>query len=894
MKSKIIKTRKKFSWKWINFFSPIIKKVRNRQEISGENLIEEPGKNPSRRIVLVVFASIVIFGLLWVAMRYVLATMSAFKMYGQKLFTGGVDTSMLFENAFNFEIIRIPWNVLLLMVLGAIILGYISTRKLGYSMKSVAFGQKGDSRLATIKEIEEQYPKIPDHHDTFKGYGGIPVSHYKSSYYIDTDTVHNIVIGTSRSGKGQTEVLPMLDILSRAEKQSSLVINDPKGELYNASVDTLKKRGYDVYLLNMADGSQSMSYNPLSLIVKTWLQGDVEGGMQLVNTLTYTLYHDDKAGQNAWVYEGAQKAVNGMIIALIEYCVDNDMVDKITLNNVIDMLNELGTVEYTKDPNNAFDKSNLLDEFFKSLPQGNIAKREFGSTSFSGDKAKGSIYSTIIQKLSVFSMPKNARMTSMNTLDFKTVGFPKYMSFKMPAKFYNKRIKMIFIDDNGEQKGNYTIKVGFGGFVEYNFADSLKTGDKVLIRYIDEESGKRSSSSFELDMGKDDPHHVVDLKPISNKLHLENTKFVYSDKPTAIFMKIPDFDSSNNDLASIFVSQLYSELAKQCSYVAGGKTIKRVHFLLDEFGNMIPIKDMDQIMTVSAGRNILFSLFLQSYAQLFNAYGKENGQTIKENGQNQVLIKTTDKDTINEFSDGAGKKTIENGNVNKSMLNINQSMNVNADSMPLLPNERLISMLEGEMLVLRPLHRQDLKHRRIRPFPIFNTKQTIMPYAYTFLTDDFDPSNDPNMLDIYSPHADLDLKSLSIDFHDFVTFDAKAEAAYKKEHPMSNMQESDNTAEDNDFGDTDQNTYSNTISSPQINPRTTYRVKTDESDSKTKSEFIDKVQSFEHDGKLNSVQSRNLQDGYSKGDTKQIMSVLSNLPESPMQRTLLKVFNESK
>ena len=82
------------------------------------------------------------------------------------------------------------------------------------------------------------------------------------------------------------------------------------------------------------------------------------------------------------------------------------------------------------------------------------------------------MHSTIIQKLSVFSMPKNARMTSMNTLDFKTVGFPKYMSFKMPAKFYNKRIKMIFIDDNGEQKGNYTIKVGFGGFVEYNFADS--------------------------------------------------------------------------------------------------------------------------------------------------------------------------------------------------------------------------------------------------------------------------------------------------------------------------------------------------------------------------------------------------------------------------------------
>lgn len=107
-----------------------------------------------------------------------------------------------------------------------------------------------------------------------------------------------------------------------------MVINDPKGELYAAASETLRKRGYKVYLLNLADPSQGMAYNPLQLIVKAWMQGDVETAMQLVNSLTYTLYHEEKAGANSWVYEGAQKAVNGMIIALIEYCIKHNCPEK--------------------------------------------------------------------------------------------------------------------------------------------------------------------------------------------------------------------------------------------------------------------------------------------------------------------------------------------------------------------------------------------------------------------------------------------------------------------------------------------------------------------------------------------------------------------------------------
>ncbi|MBE7106147.1 hypothetical protein FT637_25000 [Bacillus cereus] len=95
--------------------------------------------------------------------------------------------------------------------------------------KNVVWNQKGDSRFTTIKELQQQYIAIPEKQDSFKGYGGVPVSHYQDQYFIDTSTVNTAILGVSRSGKGEMIVVPMIDNLSRAENQSSMVTNDPKG-----------------------------------------------------------------------------------------------------------------------------------------------------------------------------------------------------------------------------------------------------------------------------------------------------------------------------------------------------------------------------------------------------------------------------------------------------------------------------------------------------------------------------------------------------------------------------------------------------------------------------------------------------------------------------------------
>src|SRR5699024_9433150 len=156
-------------------------------------------------------------------------------------------------------------------------------------------------------------------------------------------------------------------------------------------------------------------------------------------------------------------------------------------------------------------------------------------------------------------------------------------------------------------------------------------------------------------------------------------------------------------------------------------TFRRVQYILDEFGNMPPIDDMDQVMTVCLGRNILFNIVLQSFTQLDNKYG-ESASTIKENCQNLIYIMSNNKDTIEEVSQRAGEKTDVSLSSSQQHSDPNHSVSKSAEAIRLITPTRLSQFLEGEQLIVRPLKRQDLERKKVRPFPIFNTKETVMPY----------------------------------------------------------------------------------------------------------------------------------------------------------------------
>lgn len=247
-----------------------------------------------------------------------------------------------------------------------------------------------------------------------------------------------------------------------------------------------------------------------------------------------------------------------------------------------------------------------------------------------------------------------------------------------------------------------------------------------------------------------------------NSYKLENIGF--GEKPVAIFMVSPDYDTSTHVLASIFIRQIYFILAKTAS-LKSGKCDREVVFLLDEFGNMPAIEGFANIMTVCLGRNIRFNLIIQAFSQLKKIYG-DDSKTILGNCGNIIYILTSEYDTAKSISNSLGFKTIVNDSLNGKELSLWKSTTKSVDKRELLTPNELMSLQEGEDIVVRVIKRQDKNRKRIVPRPIYNHDLTRLKYRYEYLNDYFDTNKKLKDLNIESDHKNVDLRSLIFTPHE--------------------------------------------------------------------------------------------------------------------------------
>ncbi len=74
---------------------------------------------------------------------------------------------------------------------------------------------------------------------------------------------HVLGIGATRSGKTTGFVLPTIHVMLNKKNKPSMVISDPKQELYCATAEEFRKKGYRVLLLDFTDYRHSDCWNPL-------------------------------------------------------------------------------------------------------------------------------------------------------------------------------------------------------------------------------------------------------------------------------------------------------------------------------------------------------------------------------------------------------------------------------------------------------------------------------------------------------------------------------------------------------------------------------------------------------------------------------------------------------
>ena len=111
--------------------------------------------------------------------------------------------------------------------------------------------------------------------------GGIPLINDGKTLWVDDGQYHNLIIGSTGSGKTQCIIFPMVQSL--AKHNESMVITDPKGEIYEQTSEMLRKRGYNIVLLNFRNPQNGNAWNPLTLPYRLWTSGNQDKAIELLD-----------------------------------------------------------------------------------------------------------------------------------------------------------------------------------------------------------------------------------------------------------------------------------------------------------------------------------------------------------------------------------------------------------------------------------------------------------------------------------------------------------------------------------------------------------------------------------------------------------------------------------
>ncbi|MDE7452874.1 MAG: type IV secretory system conjugative DNA transfer family protein [Clostridia bacterium] len=81
---------------------------------------------------------------------------------------------------------------------------------------------------------------------------------------------HVGVIAATRLGKTTSYVIPTILSFAKQPVKRSMIISDPKGEIYRLTSETLRSEGYRIVLLNFRDYVHSECWNPLTPIFRKY------------------------------------------------------------------------------------------------------------------------------------------------------------------------------------------------------------------------------------------------------------------------------------------------------------------------------------------------------------------------------------------------------------------------------------------------------------------------------------------------------------------------------------------------------------------------------------------------------------------------------------------------
>ena len=168
---------------------------------------------------------------------------------------------------------------------------------------------------------------------------------------------------------------------------------------------------------------------------------------------------------------------------------------------------------------------------------------------------------------------------------------------------------------------------------------------------------------------------------------------------SAIFIVLPEEDTTKYFMASLIVQQLYRELLAVADE-QGGKLRNRVMFYLDEIGTIPKIESLEMAFSAVRSRRCSIVAIIQSFAQLQKNYGKEGSEIIIDNCQDSVFGGfAPNSESAELLSKHMGNRTVLSGYISRGRNDPSQSLQM--ISRPLMTSDEIKTLKKGTFIVTK-------------------------------------------------------------------------------------------------------------------------------------------------------------------------------------------------
>lgn len=168
---------------------------------------------------------------------------------------------------------------------------------------------------------------------------------------------------------------------------------------------------------------------------------------------------------------------------------------------------------------------------------------------------------------------------------------------------------------------------------------------------------------------------------------------------SAIFIVLPEEDTTKYFMVSLFLQQIYREMLSIADE-HGGKLPNRVVIFGDEIGTIPKIESLEMLFSAGRSRRISMVPIIQSFAQLQKNYGKEGSEIIIDNCQGILFGGfAPNSESAEILSKALGNKTVLSGSISRGKNDPSQSLQM--IGRPLMTPDELKALPKGHFILAK-------------------------------------------------------------------------------------------------------------------------------------------------------------------------------------------------